>query len=69
MRFPTPNPSEYALNTAVVVATLAVLQYTGLFVDGPAGIDPAYLAVVAVLFPIVTYLLAVLAANVDRIPE
>ena len=69
VKIPRPSPSEYAVRTAVVVATLAVLQYTGTFVDGPPGIDPAHLAVVAVLFPTFSYLLAVLAANVDRIPE
>ena len=69
VKLPTPSLSEYAVRTAVVVATLAILQYTGTFVDGPPGIDPAHLAVVAVLFPAVTYLLAVLAANVERIPE
>jgi hypothetical protein len=69
MRFPTPNPSKYALNTAIVVATLAVLQYTGFVVDGSAGLEPAFLAAVAVTYPAFTYLLAVLAANVDRIPE
>jgi hypothetical protein len=69
VRVPTPSVSEYAVRTALVVATLAVLQYTGTFVDGPPGIDPAHLAVVAVSFPAFSYLLAVVAANVDWIPE
>jgi len=69
MRFPTPSPSEYAVNTAVVVLTLAVLQYTGWLSDDSAGLDPALLVVVAVTFPIFTYLLAVIAANVRWIPE
>jgi len=65
MRFPNPSPSEYAINTAVVVLTLGVLQYTGWLSDDPAGLDPALLAVVAVTFPAFTYLIAVLAANVS----
>ncbi|VTT87970.1 hypothetical protein DM2_1304 [Halorubrum sp. DM2] len=69
MRFPDPSLSEYAVNTAVVVLTLAVLQYTGWLSDDPAGLDPALLVVVAVTFPVFTYLLAVLAANVRWIPE
>ncbi|GAA0728322.1 hypothetical protein J2744_000431 [Halorubrum trapanicum] len=64
MRFPNPSLSEYALNTAVVVLTLAVLQYTGLLSDEPAGLDPAFLAVVAVLFPVFSYLIALVGANV-----
>ncbi|ELZ39436.1 hypothetical protein [Halorubrum tebenquichense] len=69
MRFPDPSPAEYAVNTAVVVLTLAVLQYTGWLSDDPAGLDPVFLAVVAVTFPVFSYLLAVLAANVRWIPE
>ena len=63
MRFPSPSLSEYALNTAIVVLTLAVLQYTGLLLDGPAGIDPGHLAAVAVLFPAFSYLIDVVVAN------
>ena len=29
MWFPSPSPFEYAINTSVVVLTLAVLQYAG----------------------------------------
>jgi hypothetical protein len=64
MRFPTPSLSEYALNTAVVVLTLAVLQYTGWLSDDAAGLDPAFLTVVAVSFPAFSYLIAVVGANV-----
>ena len=64
MRFPTPSLSEYAINTAVVVLTLAVLQYTGWLSDDPAGLDPAFLVVVAVSFPAFSYLIAVVGANV-----
>ncbi|QAU12276.1 hypothetical protein EKH57_05840 [Halorubrum sp. BOL3-1] len=69
MRLPDFSPREYAARTAVVVGTLAVLQYTGFLVDGSGGVDPAYLAAVAVLFPTFSYLLSVLAANVRRIQE
>ncbi|WP_017343021.1 hypothetical protein [Halorubrum sp. T3] len=64
MRFPNPSLSEYALNTAVVVLTLAVLQYTGWLSDDPAGLDPAFLVVVAVTFPAFSYLIALVGANV-----
>jgi len=64
MRFPTPSLSEYAFNTALVVLTLAVLQYTGWLSDDPAGLDPAFLVVVAVTFPAFSYLLALVGANV-----
>ena len=69
MRFPNRSRSEYAVRTAVVVLTLAVLQYTGLLLDGPAGIDPGHLAAVAVLFPAFSYLIDVVVANVRAISE
>ncbi|MDB2225222.1 MULTISPECIES: hypothetical protein [Halorubrum] len=63
MRFPNRSLAGYAARTTVVVLTLAVLQYTGLLLDGPAGIDPGHLAVVAVLFPAFSYLIDVVVAN------
>jgi len=68
MRFPTPPLSEYALNTAIVVLTLGVLQYTGWLSDDAAGLDPAFLAVVAVTFPAFSYLITLVAANVRSQP-
>jgi hypothetical protein len=68
MRFPTPPLSEYALNTAIVVLTLGVLQYTGWLSDDRAGLDPAFLVVVAVTFPAFSYLIAVVATNVRSRP-
>ena len=64
MRFPSPSLSEYALNTAIVVLTLAVLQYTGWLSDDPAGLDPAFLLAVAATFPAFSYLIALVGANV-----
>ena len=69
VEFPTPSRADYALRTATVVATLAVLQYSGTFVDGPPGIDPANLALVAVLFPAFSYLIDAFVANVRRSGE
>lgn len=69
MRFPSPLPSEYALNTALVVLTLAVLQYTGWLWADPAGLDPAFLVAVAVMFPAFTYLIALVGANVRSNPK
>jgi len=69
MRLPNRSPSEYAARTAVVVLTLAVLQYTGFIFDGPAGIDPGHLAAVAVLFPAFSYLIDVVVANARAISE
>jgi hypothetical protein len=63
MRFPNRSLAGYAARTAVVVLTLAALQYTGLLLDGPAGIDPGHLAAVAVLFPAFSYLIDVVVAN------
>ncbi|KOX96027.1 MULTISPECIES: hypothetical protein [Halorubrum] len=64
MRSPNQSLAEYAARTVVVVLTLAVLQYTGLLLDGPAGIDPGHLAAVAVLFPAFSYLIALVGTNV-----
>ena len=64
MRFPNPSPSEYALNTALVV-----LQYTGWLWDDPAGLDPAFLVAVAVMYPAFTYLIALVGANVRSNPK
>ena len=69
MRLPNRSPSEYAARTVIVVATLAVLQYTGLVFDGPAGIDPGHLAATAVLFPAFSYLIDVVVANVRATSE
>jgi len=69
MRFPNPPLSEYATTTVIVVATLAVLQYTGLLADGSGEFDPVFLVVVAVTFPVFSYLIAALAANVRWLPE
>ncbi|MFC7187113.1 hypothetical protein [Halorubrum yunnanense] len=64
MRFPSPSLSQYAINTLVVVLTLAVLQYTGWLSGDPTGLDPAFLVVVAVTFPAFSYLIALVGANV-----
>ncbi|WP_280585848.1 hypothetical protein [Halorubrum sp. Boch-26] len=69
MKLPNPSPFEYAARTALVVLTVAVVRYTGVFLDDPGGIDPVFLALVAVTYPAFSYLLAVLAANADRGPE
>ncbi|MUW15432.1 hypothetical protein GJ633_12880 [Halorubrum sp. CBA1125] len=69
MRFPRPSPSKYAGDTIAVVLTLAVLQYTGLFFDGPGTLDLSYLAAIAVLFPVFTYLISVVTANVEWVPS
>jgi hypothetical protein len=63
MRVPNPSLSEYAINTVFVVLTLAVLQYTGWLSDDPAGLDPAFLIAVAVMFPAFSYLIALVVAN------
>ena len=64
MRLPSPSLSECALNTAFVVLTLAVLQYTGWLLNDPTGLDPTSLLVVAVTFPAFSYLIALVGANV-----
>ncbi|MFC7324649.1 hypothetical protein ACFQMF_08660 [Halorubrum rutilum] len=69
MRLPNRSLSEYAARTAIVVLTLAGLQYTGLVVDGPAGIDPGHLAAVAALFPAFSYLIDVVVANTRATSE
>ena len=69
MKFPTPSPFVYAARTALVVLTVAVVRYSGLFLDEPGGLDPVFLALVAVTYPAFSYLLALIAANVKRVPE
>jgi len=69
VRFPNPPLSEYAARTALVVLTVAVVRYTGFLLDEPDGLDPVFLASVAVTYPAFSYLFAVLAANAERAPE
>jgi len=66
VKLPKPSPSEYAARTALVVLTVAVVRYTGVLLDDPGGLDPVFLALIAVTYPAFSYLLSVLAANVER---
>lgn len=68
MRFPRPAVDEYAVKTAVVVLTLAVIEYTGLFGSQAGTIDWRFLLLVGIMFPVFRYLMAVLGANTGLVP-
>ena len=64
MRFPNVSLSGYAWTTAIVVATSAALQYTGILYEQSGTVDVAFLVVLAVSFPAFSYLIALVSANV-----
>lgn len=68
MRFPRPAVDEYVVKTAVVVLTLAVIEYTGLFGSQAGTVDWRFLLMVGVMFPVFRYVLAVIGANTGLIP-
>lgn len=65
MRLPKPSLSEYASNTAVVVGTVAVLQYVGVVSDGSGTVDIGFLAALAASFLAFTYLFDVATENAE----
>ncbi|WP_090385718.1 hypothetical protein [Natronobacterium texcoconense] len=69
MEFPTPDPTEHVKTIAVVLATLAVLQYAGILFENPSELDIVYLVSVGFVLPIAIYLLSVLGENTKRIPD
>ena len=69
MKWPSPAYREYFEFVATVLATLAILQYTGVFFENPGAIDPFYLISIGLLIPISTYLLTVIQENIAWIPQ
>ena len=68
MRLPSPSYRSYAEFVATVLATIAVLQYVGIF--GPFGdIDVAYLVGMGLTLPVFTYLLTVALKNIARVSQ
>lgn len=63
MKWPSPSYREYLELIATVLATMAMLQYTGVFLGHPEEFDFTYLAVLGVTLPITTYLLTVVGEN------
>lgn len=69
MRLPSPAYREYLTLVATVLATLAVLQYTGTFFENSGVLDLRYLISVGVILPVSTYLLTVIQENIEWIPR
>jgi hypothetical protein len=63
IRFPRPAVDEYAVKTAVVVLTLAVIEYLGLFGSQAGTIDWRFLLLVGIMFPVFRYAIEVIAAS------
>jgi len=63
MKWPSPSYREYLELIATVLATMATLQYTGIFFGHPGEFDFTYLAVVGATLPIITYFLTVVGEN------
>lgn len=69
MELPSPSYRAYVEFLATVLVTLAVLQYTGILSGSPGTVDLTYLASLAVVLPITTYLLTIILANVEWLPQ
>lgn len=68
MRVPSPSYREYAEFVATVLVTVAGIQYLGVF-GSSGGLNVTYLATLGLTLPVVTFLLTVAGANVDRVPQ
>ncbi len=68
MRFPRPAVDEYVVKTAVVVLTLAVIEYTGLVGSQAGSIDWRFLGMVGVMLPVFRYAVAMIGANTGLVP-
>lgn len=68
MRLPSPSYREYVEFVATVLVTVAGIQYLGVF-GPPGGLNVPYLAILGLTLPVVTSLLTVAGANVDRVPR
>ncbi|MBZ6496550.1 hypothetical protein [Natrinema longum] len=69
MKVPSPSLREHLEFVATVLATFAVVQYTGVFSGNPGEIDPTYLVRLGLLLPITAYLLTAILANVEWLPQ
>lgn len=69
MKVSSPSYREYIGFVATVLVTFAVLQYIGILFGNPGGFDLTYLAGIGILLPICTYLLTVILANVEWLPQ
>ncbi|WP_135829298.1 hypothetical protein [Halorussus halobius] len=68
MRLPRPAPKTYLGTIATVLATIAVIQYVGVFFEASGELDLTYLATIGLILPFSTYLLAVVTENVAFLP-
>ena len=69
MKVPSPSLREHLKFVATVLATIAVVQYTGVFSGNPGEIDLTYLAGLGLLLPISAYLLTAILANSEWLPQ
>jgi hypothetical protein len=69
VKLPSPAYREYLAFVATVIATLAILQFTGIFFGDPGAVDLRYLLGIALVLPVSTYLLTVVQENVEWIPR
>lgn len=63
MELPSSSYREYLELVTTVLATIAILQYTGIGFGRPGEFDFTYLAVVGLSLPVFTYLLTVAGEN------
>lgn len=64
-----PAYREYVTFVATILVTFAVLQYTGIFFKNSGTIDLGHLISVGLILPVTTYLLTVIQANIEWIPQ
>jgi len=69
MELPSPSYRTHVEFVGTVLVTLAALQYTGLLAEKAGTVDLPYLATLAIVLPITAYLLTVVLANVEWLPQ
>lgn len=69
MKIPSPDYKQYISSILTVLATVAALQYTGLFFGNSGGIDFWYLLMLGTTLSVAYYGWLFTVTNVERLPE
>ncbi|WP_114575803.1 hypothetical protein [Saliphagus sp. LR7] len=69
MEFPRPNLREIIKLTVTFLLLLALFQYMGIFYENEGTIDWQFLFLTGMIIPIFTYLLTIITANIEYLPD
>ncbi|WP_114578897.1 hypothetical protein [Saliphagus sp. LR7] len=69
MEFPRPDLREIIKLTVTFLLLLALFQYMGIFYENEGTIDWQFLFLTGMIIPIFTYLLTIITANIEYLPD